>query len=63
MGSQDQVSEHIMTTIFGSIPFVLICSVLTIVYRTIQGRERFHTNEMVQKYLYHESLLKFVLSI
>ena len=47
MGSQDQVSEHIMTTIFGSIPFVFICSVLTIVYRTLQGRERFHTNEMV----------------
>ena len=48
MGSKDGVSEHIMDTVFGSVPFVLICSVLTIVYRIIQGRERFHKNEMVQ---------------
>ena len=47
MGGQDEVSEHIMTTVFGSIPFVLICSVLTIVYRTMRGRERFLENEMV----------------
>ena len=48
MGSADGMSEHIMNSVFGSVPFVLICSVLTIVYRTMRGRERFLENEMVQ---------------
>jgi len=50
MGSQNELSEHIMKTLFGSVPFVLICSgVLTIVYRTVRGRERFHKIETVPK--------------
>ena len=52
------MSEHIMNSVFGSVPFVLICSVLTIAYRTMRGRERFLENKMVQTQLYQLSLIK-----
>ena len=50
MGGQDETPEHIIRTVFGSIPLVLMCSVLTIVYRSIKGRERFPKETMVQSF-------------